>query len=314
MLRLLWAKISRFLFYVPEPRWFRPKILAWEIFLVIAFIASFAAIPMFDWKFAAILTVLVAIHEFGHIFMMYRFGMKLKGLFFIPFLGAATVPTRNDFPSDLADSWVSLMGPIWGLGSAVVALALWYITGIQAFHMAAFYAIILNIFNLILLFPIDGGRLMRCLTHALPPFYGLGLFLLLDLISLAPIIFVVVQAVHVFKLVPFPTWFIALNIASLALMLVIVAYGTRTEWRERAVLNWYELTTPEEKCAIMERGLNSEDEVAVKNREALLFVAELYKDAEGKKLRGKQIAVLIPVYLVTVAAFVGLVFYFAVNY
>lgn len=305
-LGLFWAKITRFLFHVEDPRWFRPKILIWEIFLLAAFVVSFAVMPFFDWKFAVILTALVAIHELGHVWAMYRFGMKLKGLFFIPFLGAATVPTESEFPSDLADAWVSLMGPLWGLGSAGVALALWYITGAQAFHMAAFYAIILNIFNLILLFPIDGGRLMRCLTHALPPAYGLAMFLILNVISLAPIIFIVVQAVYVFKVIPFPMWFIVLNIASLAFMLFVVAYGTRTEWRERAAFSWYELTTPEEKQAIMKRGENLEDEVAVKNRESLLFVTAAYEEAENKKIRGRQIAVLIPVYLATVAAFVVL--------
>ncbi|MEK7211541.1 MAG: site-2 protease family protein [Patescibacteria group bacterium] len=285
-----------------RPLWARPKILILEIALFAAFVASFAVIPLFGWRFAVILTVLVLAHEAGHIWALHHYGIGLKGFFFIPFMGAIVVPESNEFPSDTADAWVSLMGPLWGFGSALVAMGLWHITGNKSFLEAAFYAVIINLFNLDLLFPIDGGRMMRCFSHMLSPFRGLLLFAFLNLISLAPIALVGWLPFYAAQHALMPRWLIGVNIFSLVLLLAAVSHGAYSEWRDRALLIWYKAVLVEEKKSIPEQRFAEDPAGGLCQK--LDLAAALYRRAEEMKIGKKQFFILLATYLGLASAFV----------
>jgi putative peptide zinc metalloprotease protein len=68
---------------------------------------------MFSWKFTLLILAFLFVHESGHIWAMKRRGMKTKGIYFIPFLGAAAV-TDQSFKSYKDEVFYSSYGAVMG--------------------------------------------------------------------------------------------------------------------------------------------------------------------------------------------------------
>ena len=68
---------------------------------------------LFSWKFALAIMVQLFVHEYGHVHAMRRTGMKVRGMYFVPFLGALAV-TEDAFTSRRQQVYVALNGPLWG--------------------------------------------------------------------------------------------------------------------------------------------------------------------------------------------------------
>ncbi len=80
---------------------------------------------LFTWEFSVMVMVSLMVHESGHVWAMKRCGMKTKGIYFLPFLGAAAV-ADDLFPSRKDEVYIAIMGPIWGfiLSAAVAGIYL----------------------------------------------------------------------------------------------------------------------------------------------------------------------------------------------
>lgn len=115
---------------------------------------------IFSWQFAILLIVAVAFHESGHVWAMKRFDMNTAGFFLIPLVGAGTFSTSN-YTSQRSKSIVVMMGPIWGMGLALITWVAYLITGNQFLGMAAYWQAVMNLFNLLPVNPLDGGQLWR---------------------------------------------------------------------------------------------------------------------------------------------------------
>jgi len=77
-------------------------------------LASFAAYTfLFTWQFAVIILGMLVIHEYGHLRCMKHYGMRTRGIYLIPFFGAAAVAGDN-FPSRRAEATIALAGPLTG--------------------------------------------------------------------------------------------------------------------------------------------------------------------------------------------------------
>jgi Zn-dependent protease len=63
------------------------------------------------------------------------------------------------------DARVGLAGPIWGLGSAIAAWLAAIATGLPIWYAIAHTAAWLNLFNLLPIWQLDGGRGFRALTR-----------------------------------------------------------------------------------------------------------------------------------------------------
>ena len=128
--------------------------------------ASFGAYSiLWDWRFAVTIMLCLGIHESGHVWAMRRVGMATRGFYFIPFFGGAAVPD-SAFPSAYAEGYVALLGPIWGLFTAAVAYAIFHATGEPVFGVAACWMAFVNLLNLIPLYPLDGGRVLRSIMQS----------------------------------------------------------------------------------------------------------------------------------------------------
>jgi Zn-dependent protease len=132
--------------------------------------------------FAIGFVVLIFVHELGHVLELRRQGVPASAPLFIPFLGA--VIGMKELPDDAwKEARVALAGPILG---SVGAAAFW-VAGEAAdsdlLMGLAFVGFFLNLFNLIPLVPLDGGRAAAALH---PAFWFVGLVLMVGLVVVAP--------------------------------------------------------------------------------------------------------------------------------
>ncbi len=121
---------------------------------------------IWGWKFALGLVASIYVHEMGHVVALRRFGIRATAPMFIPGLGA--VVRLKQYPaSPMEDARVGLAGPIWGLGAVVVTYGLHRLTGWDSLAAIARFAAWINLFNLMPVWQLDGGRGFRALgkTH-----------------------------------------------------------------------------------------------------------------------------------------------------
>lgn len=141
--------------------------------LVLA-LASFAAYAfLFTWQFAVIILGMLVIHEGGHLRCMKHYGMKTRGIYLIPLLGAAAVAEDN-FPSRRAEATIALAGPLTGAVLAAGTGLLYFVTRNGAFAAAAAWMALINLFNLLPVVPLDGGRVVKSITCSIGSRTGLA--------------------------------------------------------------------------------------------------------------------------------------------
>lgn len=160
---------------------------------------------LWGWKFAIGFVLLLLVHELGHVIQLRREGIEASAPMFIPFLGAA-VMAKSLGNDATAEARVGLAGPILGtLGClALLPLALDGAGG-GFWEALVFTGLFLNLFNLLPVVPLDGGRAMAALS---PWMWFVGLF---------------VMAVVTF-VIPNPI---------LILILLLAAYETYRRWKAR---------------------------------------------------------------------------------
>jgi Zn-dependent protease len=157
----------------------KAKFLTTSLSMLVS-IAAYSLI--WGWKFAAGFVALLFVHEMGHYIQMRREGVQPSWMVFIPFLGAA-VGARSLGGSAVAEARVGLAGPVLGtLGSLVVA-GIYLATGDDFWRALAFVGFFLNLFNLLPVLPLDGGRAMAAMA---PWMWGVGFGALLILLFVAP--------------------------------------------------------------------------------------------------------------------------------
>jgi Zn-dependent protease len=136
-------------------------------------LVSVAAYSLFwGWTFALGFVVLLFVHEMGHVIQLRREGIKASAPMFIPFLGAM-ITAKSLGENALAEARVGLAGPILGTVGAGVCLAIGEATSSDLFRALAYIGFFLNLFNLLPVVPLDGGRAMAAMAPWMW-FVGLG--------------------------------------------------------------------------------------------------------------------------------------------
>jgi Zn-dependent protease len=123
--------------------------------------ASFAY--LFGVEIAIILVVLLLIHELGHVIAMRWLGMAVRGIYFVPFMGAVAVGAdryRNQGERGL----VALMGPAFSLLPTAAFYVAYLATGTDLTSTLALTSAFLNGFNLLPMLPLDGGQIVAALA------------------------------------------------------------------------------------------------------------------------------------------------------
>lgn len=119
---------------------------------------------LYGWAFALGIVFSIYIHEMGHVLTLRHYGIPADPPMFIPGLGAF-IRLRRLSITPIQDSRVGLAGPIYGLGAALLALALSYASGSKALAAIAHFGAVINLFNLIPVWQLDGSRGFASLTR-----------------------------------------------------------------------------------------------------------------------------------------------------
>jgi Zn-dependent protease len=137
---------------------------------------------MFTWEFAAVILFALFVHECGHIWAMKRCGLKTNGIYFLPFSGAVAV-SDDEFPSRGAEVFIAIMGPIWGFVLALLTGLVYVATENPFFAATASWMSMVNLFNLLPINPLDGGRIMKSIAYSIHSRLGL-VFLIIGVFAL----------------------------------------------------------------------------------------------------------------------------------
>ena len=147
---------------------------------ILVSLAAYAV--LWGWAFAAGFVALLFVHEMGHVIALRREGIKASGPMFIPFLGAV-VAARSLGNSALAEARVGLAGPILGSIGSAACILIWHATGNDLWRALAYTGFFLNLFNLLPVVPLDGGRAMAAMA---PWMWFLGFAAMIPLAILFP--------------------------------------------------------------------------------------------------------------------------------
>ena len=144
---------------------------------------------IWGWQFAVGFVLLLLVHEMGHVIQLRREGIEASAPMFIPFLGAV-VAAKSMGDDAAAEARVGLAGPVLGSIASLVPLAIYLATGEDFWRALAFVGFFLNLFNLLPVLPLDGGRAMA----ALSPWVWVGGYALMVALTFAfpnPILFLI---------------------------------------------------------------------------------------------------------------------------
>ncbi len=149
------AKLKAILLLLPKV-----KILSTAATMLVSVVAYAV---LWGFPFAAGFVVLLLVHEMGHVIQLRREGIRASAPMFIPFMGAV-ITARSLGDDATAEARVGLAGPVLGSIGAVACVAIWHATGNDMWRALAFTGFFLNLFNLLPVVPLDGGRAMAAMA------------------------------------------------------------------------------------------------------------------------------------------------------
>jgi Zn-dependent protease len=131
---------------------------------------------IFGWRYAVGFVLLIFCHEMGHYLAAKQRGLAVGAPTFIPFVGAWI--QMKEQPVDVeTEAYVGIAGPV--VGTLAAAGCYYAADSSQSLMMALAYAgFMINLFNLIPLSPLDGGRITAIIS---PKVWWLGVPILIGL-------------------------------------------------------------------------------------------------------------------------------------
>ncbi|MBI1216201.1 MAG: site-2 protease family protein [Alphaproteobacteria bacterium] len=138
---------------------------------------------IFGWRYAVGFVLLILVHEMGHFIAARQRGLNVGAPTFIPFVGAWI--ELKEMPHDVeTEAYVGMAGPFAGtLGALCCYFAARHFGDDQLLLALSYAGFMINLFNLIPMSPLDGGRVTAILT---PRVWLFGLPLLVGVFFINP--------------------------------------------------------------------------------------------------------------------------------
>lgn len=133
----------------------------WSSLSIVASMWAYALI--FGWPYAVGFVGLILVHELGHYFAAKDRGLDVGLPVFLPFVGA-WISLRDQPMNAETEAYIAYAGPL--VGTIGAYLCLWFGREHDSLLLIALAksGFILNLFNLIPVSPLDGGRITAVLT------------------------------------------------------------------------------------------------------------------------------------------------------
>jgi Zn-dependent protease len=127
-------------------------------------ISIWAYALFFGWRFAVGFVLLMFVHECGHLIVAKKFGLPVSAPVFIPFMGAFIL--LKDQPRNAwMEACVGIGGPMLGSLGALACNSLGEMFNIPLLIALASTGYFLNLFNLMPVGFLDGGRIVTALSR-----------------------------------------------------------------------------------------------------------------------------------------------------
>ncbi len=113
-----------------------------------------------SWDVMVMIVGVLLLHEGGHLLAMYLLGYKELQILFLPFIGAVATSKQPQY-STYKSFIVLLMGPLPGI---ILGMALLFYTSAQSPEWIGELAgllLVINLFNLLPIMPLDGGQILH---------------------------------------------------------------------------------------------------------------------------------------------------------
>jgi Zn-dependent protease len=137
---------------------------------------------LWGWKYAVGFVLLIFVHELGHVIVARQAGLKVGAPMFIPFMGAFIA--LKDAPKNAwIEACVGIGGPLLGTLAAALCEVWFRITGNPLYRALAYSGFFLNLFNMMPVGFLDGGRIATALS---PWLWIAGLAVLVAMIVAQP--------------------------------------------------------------------------------------------------------------------------------
>ena len=137
---------------------------------------------IWGWPYAAGFLALLFVHEMGHVIAARQRGVAVSAPAFIPFVGA-WITLKEQLPDVETEAHIAYGGPFLGTLGAF-AMYFWARQADSMLGLAVAYSgFVLNLFNLLPVSPLDGGRITAVLG---PRMWLLGVPALLGLMIYQP--------------------------------------------------------------------------------------------------------------------------------
>jgi Zn-dependent protease len=118
---------------------------------------------VFGWKYAVGFVLLIFVHEMGHFLAARQRGLAVGAPTFLPFVGAWI--EMKQMPHDVeTEAWVGFAGPVAGTLGALACYFLARESDSRLLLALAYSGCMLNLFNLIPISPLDGGRITAIIS------------------------------------------------------------------------------------------------------------------------------------------------------
>ncbi|MDD2839291.1 MAG: site-2 protease family protein [Sulfuricurvum sp.] len=149
---------------------------------------------IFGWWYAIGFVLLIFIHEMGHYMAARQRGVNVGVPTFIPFIGAWIA--LKEQPVDVEnEAYIGFAGPFVGTFAALIVYYLSRVYDSNLLLALAYSGFFINLFNLIPISPLDGGRISAVLT---PRIWFLGVPLLIGFFFFFPSPMLIVLAILAF--------------------------------------------------------------------------------------------------------------------
>jgi len=143
---------------------------------------------IWGWRYALGFVLLIFVHETGHLIAARMMGLQVGWPVFIPFMGAM-IALKEAPRNAWVEAVVGIGGPILGSIGALAAWSLYFFTGNGIFLALGYAGFFINLFNLIPIVPLDGGRIVTAIS---PWFWILGLLLLIPVLLISANFFLII--------------------------------------------------------------------------------------------------------------------------
>lgn len=137
---------------------------------------------VYGWRYAVGLVGLLFAHEMGHYLAARKSGLAVGVPCFIPFVGAWIQLKEQPMNAEV-EAFVGIAGPLLGSAAAFLCYLAAQNSGSMLLMAIAYSGFMLNLFNLIPITPLDGGRIVSVIS---PRIWYAGIPVLIGLLIWKP--------------------------------------------------------------------------------------------------------------------------------